>query len=136
LKFYEALYLLNKGIIEIKDIKTNNNIAFQNLLEKYRSIDENAWVKYLIYRDLRSRGYVVREGFGPGIDFRVYEKGEYCKDTANFIIFGILEGKPVLVEELAQILKHAQSLKKNLILAVLNRKGEIVYYSLSSLHFE
>ncbi|MEM2111622.1 MAG: tRNA-intron lyase [Candidatus Bathyarchaeia archaeon] len=136
LKFYEALYLLNKGIIEIKDGKTDNNITFQNLLEKYRSIDENAWVKYLIYRDLRSRGYVVREGFGLGLDFRVYERGEYGKDTASFIIFGILEGKPVSVEELAQILKHAQSLKKNLILAVLNRKGEIVYYSLSCLNFE
>ena len=28
---------------------------------------------FLVYRDLRSKGYVAKEGFGFGNDFRVYE---------------------------------------------------------------
>jgi len=133
LSFYEALFLLSKGIIEIKDKKPQKRIDFETLLQRYQSFEKNAWVKYLIYRDLRSRGYVAREGFGLGIDFRVYERGEYGKETATYLIFGVQEGQPISVEELARALKYVQSLKKKLVLAVLNRRGEVVYYSLSQL---
>jgi len=133
LTFYEALYLLGKDILEIEDVKTKEKLSFQDLLKQFQSIDENAWVRYLIYRDLRSRGYVVREGFGLGIDFRVYERGGYGKETAKYLIFGIQEGQPVSMEELARALRYVQSLKKKLVLAVINRRGEIVYYSLSQL---
>lgn len=133
LTFYEALYLLGKEVLEIEDEKNKEKLSFQDLLKRFKSIDENAWVRYLIYRDLRSRGYVVREGFGLGIDFRVYERGGYGKETAKYLIFGIQEGRPVSMEELARALRHVQSLKKKLVLAVINRRGEIVYYSLSQL---
>ncbi len=133
LTFYEALFLLSKGIIEIKDKKSKKKIDFETLLQHYQSFEKNAWVKYLIYRDLRSRGYVAREGFGLGIDFRVYERGEYGKETATYLIFGVQEGQPVSVKELTRALTHVQSLKKKLVLAVLNRRGEVVYYSLSQL---
>jgi len=136
LTFYEALYLLSKGIISIRDDEAGADVAFQDLLEKYRSINENAWVKYLIYRDMRSRGYVVREGFGLGIDFRVYERGEYGEEAADYLMLGIQEGQPILIEDVARILRNVHSLKKKLILAVLNRRGEVVYYSLSRLSFK
>lgn len=135
LTFYEALYLLSRSILEVVDEKTEKKVTFQHLLEKARSADEDAWVRYLIYRDLRSRGYVVREGFGLGIDFRVYRRGEYGKSTADFLILGIKEGQPIVIEDLTRILTRGQSLKKTLILSVLNRRGEIVYYSLSRLTF-
>ena len=132
LAFYEALYLLDKGIVEVEDGK-GEAVDFQGLLQRYKSVDENAWAKYLVYRDLRSRGYVVREGFGLGVDFRVYKRGEYGKDTAKYLILSIQEGKPVTVEKLAHIMRQCQSLKKELVLAVMNRRGEIVYYSVSQL---
>jgi len=135
LAFYEALYLLGKGILEVKDKKTGENLSFEELLEKAKASDEDAWVKYLIYRDLRSRGYFVREGFGFGADFRVYKRGEYGKSTAAYLVLGIREGQPVIVEDLARILTRVQSLKKSLILSVISRRGEIVYYSLSRLSF-
>jgi len=132
LAFYEALYLLDKGMLETKD-ENGESVGFQKLLQCYESVDGNAWAKYLSYRDLRSRGYVVREGFGLGIDFRVYERGEYSKDTAKYLVSSVQEGKPVSLEDLTTALKHSQSLKKELILAVMNRRGETVYYSVSQL---
>jgi len=133
LSWYEALFLVSKGIIEVKDKKARKIIDFQQLLSHYQTLDENAWAKYLIYRDLRGRGYVAREGFGLGIDFRVYERGEYGTATARYLVLGIQEGQPVSLEELARALKYVHSLKKRLVLAVLNRRGEVVYYSLSRL---
>ena len=133
LAFYEALFLLGKDILQVEDEKTGKEVSFQDLLKRFQMVEKDAWVKYLIYRDLRSRGYVAREGFGLGIDFRVYERGEYGKETAKYLIFGIQEGQPVSVEELARALRYVQSLKKRLVLSVINRRGEVVYYSISQL---
>ncbi|MGQ9564994.1 MAG: tRNA-intron lyase [Candidatus Bathyarchaeales archaeon] len=133
LAFFEALFLLEKKLIDVKQKKPKKTLSFHEVLQRFKKLDTNAWAKYLIYRDLRSRGYVAREGFGIGIDFRLYERGEYGKDTAKYVVFGIQEGKPVSIEELTRVLKYAQGSKKTLILAVLNRRGEVVYYTLSQL---
>jgi tRNA-intron endonuclease len=136
LTYYEALFLLGKKTITVKDEITGKNLAFEELLKRFQSVDKDAWVRYLIYRDLRSRGYVAREGFGLGIDFRLYERGDYGKGTAKHLIFGIQEGQPVSIEKLARTQRYVQNLKKNLVLAVINRRGEIVYYSLSELNLK
>jgi tRNA-intron endonuclease len=134
LTFYEALYLSDKEMLEVKD-ENGREVDFQTLLKRYEVVDENAWVNYLVYRDLRSRGYVVREGFA-GIDFRIYERGAYGKDTASYLILSTQEGKPMPIEDLMSALQRSQSQKKELILAVMNRRGEIVYYSVSQLTFK
>jgi tRNA-intron endonuclease len=133
LTYYEALYLHSKGIIQIQQTRPKKTLNFQQLLDQYKAHDPNAWAKYLTYRDLRSRGYIIREGFGLGTDFRMYERGEYGTATAKYLIYGIQEGQPVTLENLAQALKTANSQKKELILAVLNRRGEVVHYTLSRL---
>jgi tRNA-intron endonuclease, archaea type len=134
LTFYEALYLLDKGMLEVKGEK-GKAVDFQSLLHCYEAQNDNAWVNYLVYRDLRSRGYVVREGFGGGIDFRIYERGTYGKDTAPYLIMITQEGKPLPVNDLADALSKCKSQKKELILAVMNRRGEVVHYSVSPLSF-
>jgi tRNA-intron endonuclease len=133
LTFFEALYLQDKAMLEVKN-KNGDPAYFQTLLHCYEAQNQNAWVNYLVYRDLRSRGYVVREGFGGGIDFRIYERGTYGKDTAPYLILVTQEGKPMPINDLANALQQCQSQKKELILAVTNRRGEIVHYSVGELH--
>ncbi len=135
LTFYEALFLVDKQILTVKDRK-GKQIDFQGLLKCYEKNDKNAWAHYLVYRDLRSRGYVVREGFGAAIDFRIYERGTYGKDTAASLVLSTQEGQPLSIGDLTNALGQTQSLKKDLVLAVINRRGEIVYYSVSPLTFK
>lgn len=135
LTYFETLYLADKGMLEVKDGK-DNVLSFQALLHCYEAVNENAWVNYVVYRDLRSRGYVAREGFGGGTDFRVYERGGYGKDTAPYLVLSTQEGKPLGIDQLADAMQQCQSQKKELILAVMNRRGEIVYYSVSQLNFK
>lgn len=135
LTFFETLYLQDKGMLIVKNDK-NTPVDFQTILHAYQAIDENAWVNYLIYRDLRSRGYVVREGFGTKTEFRVYERGTYGKDSASYLVLGTQEGKPTDVNSLADVLQQCQNQKKELVLAVMNRRGEIVYYSVAQLAFK
>jgi len=131
LESYEALYLVEKGRIEVLDGSSGRGISFQELLKLLEERDEKLWTRYLIYRDLRERGYVVREGFGLGIDFRLYGRGEFRRKPARYLVYGLLEGVPVRVAELEEVLRKALSTKKELILAVVDRRGEVVYYSLS-----
>ncbi|MCX8151304.1 MAG: tRNA-intron lyase [Candidatus Bathyarchaeota archaeon] len=135
LAFYEALYLTDKLMLEVKNEK-NENVTFQNILSIYEKKDENAWAHYLVYRDLRSRGYVVREGFGKAVDFRIYERGAYGKDSAQYLVISTQEGKPHPMKDLTEALSQSQSLKKELVVAVMNRRGEIVYYSVAPLTFK
>lgn len=133
LAFFEALYLKDKAMLEVKNGE-GVTVDFQTLLHCYAQQNQNAWVNYLVYRDLRSRGYVVREGFGGSIDFRIYERGAYGKDTAPYLILVTQEGKPLPIKDLADALEQCQSQKKELVLAVMNRRGEIVHYSVGEMH--
>jgi len=135
LTFYEALYLVDKGLLDVKDEK-GKEADFQKILRCNEAVDENAWVKYLVYRDLRSRGYVVREGFGAGIDFRIYERGAYGKDTAQYLVLSTLEGKPLPVQSLLNAVQQCQGQKKELLIAVMNRRGEVVHYTAAPLSFK
>jgi tRNA-intron endonuclease, archaea type len=135
LTFFEALYLQDKSMLTVKNDQ-DEPVDFQTVLHCYEAVNENAWVNYLVYRDLRGRGYVVREGFGAGTEFRVYERGAYGKDSASYMVLGTQEGKPLGVDSIATVLQQCQNQKKELVLAVMNRRGEIVYYSVSQLTFK
>ncbi len=132
---YEVLYLLSIGKLRIEAADGLKEPGrFEEFLAEYKSSDKLIWTRYLIYRDLRSRGYVVREGYGFNIDFRVYERGEYGSHTSKYLVYGICEGEPVKFSVLSELLKRVQSLRKALILAVVDRRSEVVYYTVSRLN--
>ena len=134
LSSWEALYLLSSKRIIVSDSETEEELNFKSLLEKFQSEDNDVWTNYLVYRDLRKRGYVVREGAGWGITFRVYSRGSYNKKAAKYLIFITCEGNSVPIEKLREVLQLVQGMKKELIIAVMDRRGEIVYYQLTTLN--
>ena len=132
LETYEALYLLylNKLII------TNGSMDnFGSLLKHVLKYDKEIVTRFLVYRDLRSRGYVVKEGFGFGADFRVYERGGYEKKRAKYVVFCINEGINVKVGELSKNVREIETMGKNAIAAVVERRGEVIYYKLTNMKF-
>jgi len=62
----------------------------------------------------------------------VFERGSYETDTAKFLIMLIIEGRNVDVETIKHLVSVSRGLKKKLILSVVDRRNEVVYY-LSSL---
>lgn len=129
----EALYLVNENRAKVVEGTDKAEVSFQILLERFRLEDPQIWIRYLIFRDLRSRGYVVKDGVGWGIDFRMYERGKYGAKAAKYVVFTICEGDPTPISRLKDVLRLTHGMKKELIVAVLDRRGEIVYYSLSRL---
>ena len=133
LKDYEALYLLYTERLDIPG--DNKKISFNYVVEYALKRDALAWTKFLIYRDLRSRGYVPKEGFGFGADFRVYERGDYGAKAAKFVIFGVNEGTEIPVSNLSKSVRQISRMGKVPIVAVVDRRGEVIYYRLSRANF-
>jgi len=131
----EALYLLVEKRAKILDEGSGCALGLSQLVDKFMASDEIVWTKYLIYQDLRRRGYVVRDGFGYGVDFRVYERGGFGEQAAKYIVYGISEGTPTPIDRIRDVMRFAQNMKRDLILAVVDRRGEVVYYSISQLTF-
>ena len=87
---FETLFLLYNNKLELK--KVNRKITFDELMQKSIQKHDDTLIRFLLYRDLRTRGYVVKDGFGFGSDFRVYERGNYGLKDAKFLIFAFNEG--------------------------------------------
>jgi tRNA-intron endonuclease len=134
LKEYEALYLLYSKKLNLAD-GTGKPIGFEAFAEKTQLKARDSWTKFIIYRDLRSRGYVVKEGFGFGTDLRVYERGDYPKKAAKYVVFALDEGIERRVEHLQESVREMAKMGKEAIIAVIERRGEVIYYRVSKARF-
>jgi tRNA-intron endonuclease, archaea type len=133
LKSYEALYLSYTKRLIVKD---NDYIAgFDDLVRVLIRRDKNILTRFMVYRDLRSRGYIPKEGFGFGVDFRVYERGEFEKKPAKYVVFGISEGTIIKADKLAKTINQIARMGKDAVIAVIERRGEVIYYKISKASF-
>jgi tRNA-intron endonuclease len=122
---HEAFYLLEKGRISVEG-KNKALITFEELVKSVSAKQPALWVKYLVYRDLRDRGYIVREC--PVFDFEIHGKGPMRR-----YVYIVYEGGEADLKTLRRLLKRAFRDKKDLIRAVVDRRTDIVYYSLDFL---
>ena len=133
LKSFETLYLLySKKLILKKGKKQIDFDFFMNICHKTNS---DVLTQFLIYRDLRNRGYVVKDGFGFGSDFRVYERGHFGEKGAKFLIFGLIEGQQEKMGALQKKIQDITQMGKEPIIAVIERRGEVIYYKINKMNF-
>jgi tRNA-intron endonuclease, archaea type len=133
LKPYEALYLVYTKRLILKGIR--NNLDFDSLIELILKHDKDILTKFLIYRDLRSRGYIAKEGFGFGVDFRVYERGEFEKKASRYIVFGLNEGINMKANNFSVAIEQIGKMGKEGVIAVVERRGGVIYYKVAKTRF-
>ncbi|MHA2037526.1 MAG: tRNA-intron lyase [Promethearchaeota archaeon] len=103
---------------------------FESLITYFTQFDERLWHKYIIYMDLRKRGYIVRTGYGDGIEFRVFKRGaDFENDTAKYLIYPVFEGNPIELRDLDKMSRVALGSRKDLIVATVDRLSKPIYYS-------
>lgn len=133
LKAFEVLYLIYAKRLNINS--KGQLMDFDSILRVSLKSDKQILTKFLIYRDLRSRGYVAKEGFGFGADFRVYERGTYEKKPAKYVVFGINEGTDTKLSSFSKSISDIRIMGKDAIVAVVERRGEVIYYKLEKVNF-
>ncbi len=123
----EALFLLEKGKIEV--FSKNTKLSFKELMKKVQSLDKRIQIKYLVFKDLRERGYIIKTALKFGADFRVYDKGDKPgKEHAKWLVFCEHESKKFSWHEFSAKNRVAHSTKKKLLIAIVDEEGDVSYY--------
>lgn len=129
LSIVEILYLLEKGRIVLT--KDGKEMTYDEAF-KYGSGHEHEFdIKYIAFKDLRKRGYVVKSGFKFGAHFRVYDRGQIPgSDHSNFLVHAVLEGKTFSFPEISRAVRLAHSVRKRLIFAIVDDDASLTYYKI------
>ena len=114
-----------------------NFLKFLKLISKYifSTFVNGFFTKFLIYRDLRNHGYVVKNGFGFDSDFLVYTKGHFGKNGAKYLVFALNEGTQKKIGYIQKNIEQITKMGKEPIIAVIERRGEVIYYKISKIDF-
>lgn len=126
----ETLYLLENNKIEV--VEKNNSLSPDEFLKKARRIDKNFWTKYIVFSNLRSKGYIVKTALKFGADFRVYDKGvQPGEDHAKWIVFPVHESKTLTWHDFSAKNRVSHSTRKNLLIGVVDDEDDVTYYEIA-----
>lgn len=120
----ESAYLIYTGKITVEF--EGKELDFKQFFLKASYILKNFELLYIVYKDLRERGYYVQ----PAVTgFRVYPRGGHPgKAPAEFFVFVTSERIPLLLSDLKLHLDTSDNLKKRLVLAIVDEESDITYY--------
>jgi|SRR3989344_4712030 len=107
-------------------------LSNEELIKKLKKHDKRIELKYLVFRDLRKRGYVIKTALKFGADFRVYSKGARPgEEHAKWLVFAVKENSPLIWQEFAAKNRIAHGTKKNLLIGIVDEESDITYYEIS-----
>ncbi len=126
LDMMEGLYLQEKGRIKILESGTRKSVTRARLMRLAALTYKDFELGYLVYRDLRDRGFIVTPGIRFGSDFAVYEHGPGI-DHAPFIVTGRTENDTMGPFEIVLAGRLATTVRKQFTIAVPRKKGRMDY---------
>jgi tRNA-intron endonuclease len=126
LDLMEAIYLVESGRLEVEsEGKKWDAGALMRLAHRG---SEGFEIRYLVYRELRQRGYVVKLS-QPPLDFRVFPRGGSPNKTpSKWWVAAISERWTFDLGELLEHLNHTADIRKKLLLAVVDEESDVTYY--------
>ena len=126
LSLMEATYLADSGRLEV--VSKKGTLSSGDLLRLAHKASEGFEIKYLVYRELRQRGYVVKMG-NPPLDFRVFPRGgSPSKTSSRWWVAAISERSTFDLGDLLDNLDRATEIRKKLLLAVVDEESDVTYY--------
>ncbi|MDR0900336.1 MAG: tRNA-intron lyase [Methanobrevibacter sp.] len=127
LSLIEAFYLMEKGRLKI--FKDNNRLQEDFIRDIIK--EKEIYGKYIVYKDLKDRGYIVKTGFKYGSEFRVYSRGNSPgKDHSKYLVKVIYETHDISALEFSSYVRVSHGVNKSLLLAVVDDEEDITYYNI------
>ena len=128
LALVEAAYLLDREKISVT--ADGKQMTFRELFILASQAQELFELKYIVYRDLRERGYFVQPGV---IDFRVFPRGGRPNVTpSKYFVHVISERKPLPLADIVGNLQAALNVRKEMVLAIVDEESDITYYGVKA----
>jgi len=127
LSLIESLFLVETGKLDV--MSGNKAASFEELLKLGSKHEKELYNKYLVYKDLRERGLLVRTGLKFGTDFRIYERGEQIgKGHSSYLVHVIPEEYSCSFPEVARAIRLAENVNKKMLYAIVDEEGDVSYY--------
>lgn len=127
LDLMEGIYLFERKEIKVRDARSGKPVTKSELLKvacnTYKDFEEG----YLVYKDLREKGYVVTPGIKFGADFAVYEHGPGI-DHAPFIISVKKKKEKMGTFDIVRAGRLATTVRKQFIIATPETKSRRADY--------
>jgi tRNA-intron endonuclease len=121
----EGLYLLWRNRIEVADYNFSGLLAVL-------SGETGFFRRYLVYRDLRERGYALQTG--PH-DFRVFRRGDRPgKGQSQYLVRVRAERDLVDFDQIVTEVATAGNMRKQYLIAAVDDEGELTYYEVKVNH--
>jgi tRNA-intron endonuclease len=132
LALVEAAYLLDRDKITVGH--EGKPLSFMEFFIAASRLQEYFELKYIVYRDLRERGYYVQ----PGVtDFRVYPRGGKPGVTASqYFVHVVTERKPLPLQQIISNLRAALNVRRGMVLAIVDEESDITYYGVKFQHMK
>jgi tRNA-intron endonuclease len=127
LDLMEALYLAEKGRIEIFENPNENKVTLKKLRQKARHLYDEFEEKYLVYNDLREGGLIVTPGIKFGCDFAVYKYGPGV-EHAPYMVTVKKSDSEVTATEIVKNGRLATTVRKRFIVAVSDLDSKEIKY--------
>ncbi|MCC7553138.1 MAG: tRNA-intron lyase [Methanobacteriaceae archaeon] len=127
LSLIEASYLMEKGRLDIYE--NDEKCEFKYILNLIK--EKDSYGKYIVYKDLKDRGYIIRTGFKYGAEFRLYDRGSQPGDGhSDYLVKVFFEDNNIPVMDFASYVRVSHGVNKNFLLAVVDEDLDITYYNI------
>lgn len=120
---FETLYLTESRKVQI--LKNNKQISENQLIKLFSKKDKDFFIKYIIFKELRKKGYIVKTGLKFGAEFRVYEKKS---QHAKWIVFPIKQSENINLREFISLNRITHSTAKKLLIAIIDSEESVSFY--------
>jgi len=128
LDLFEALYLLEKKGISIKG-HDGKKLSEKKLLEIASQKDKKFYSRFLVFRDLREKGFCTKTGFKFGFDFRVYPRGKKPGQAhTQWVVLATTQSDRFSMTELSRMVRLAGNIRTKMLIAVVDSENDINYY--------
>jgi tRNA-intron endonuclease len=124
----EILFTVYRNKIVVVDEDTNKTLSFTELLQVLSAETPNLWTNFIVFKDLRTRGFIIKIEMDR---FLIYERGTYRKTPPSYVIHIFSEGKPQSLTKFIEELRVTEKDGYEMKVAVVDRRGEIVFYSVT-----
>ncbi len=125
LDLFESYYLLEKKKINIIDLK-NKKITKEQLLDYSIKEIKDFRDKYIVFKNFRDEGYVIKDGAIFGFDFRIYENKNLKEHTHTKYVVDVLRSQKDTITKLIKSERLANNIKTAYILAILDMEDKII----------
>ena len=92
--------------------------------------EQGLYGKYIVYRDLKDRGFVIKTGFKYGAEFRLYNRGGGPGQShSDYLVKVMFENYEIDSLDFASYIRVAHGVNKKFLLAIVDDDFDITYYN-------